>query len=193
VQSEDKFATSGVYLAITNIAALLGIGPSDNIYRGLFDFTLSQEIPDPSISRDQTSTFKSSSNLTYPEVNKSQLSVQVVFEFLYYQSFYSIIQRILHGGKLRGLLPYVHVMLVFIRSLYTLRFRLHSNDNAHNTLDGLLIFERVDWTTLAQFLNHVAQSFPISSRTELLAYKEAFPNDGVPLPEDYMIHGQVWA
>jgi hypothetical protein len=200
VQSEDKFATSGVYLAITNIAALLGLGSSDNIYRRLFDFTLSQEIPGSGTSRDQTSKSKSSSNPTYLEVNNSQLPVQVVLKF-YYQSFNSIIQRTPHGDKVRGLLPYVHVMLVFIASLYTLRSRLHSNDNAHNTLDGLLILDdlltsvSLDWPALAQFLNHVAQSFPdlISSHTESLEYKETFPSNGVPLPEDYMIHGQVWA
>jgi hypothetical protein len=84
-------------------------------------------------------------------------------------------------------------MLVFIKSLHTLRSRLSSDDNATNSLNDILSPDRLDWSALAGFLNHVAKSFPISSRTESFASGETFPTDGVPLLEDYMIRGLVWA
>jgi hypothetical protein len=192
MQSEDNFAASGVPLAVTNIAALLGFGSSDNVYRQFFDSALSQEMLESRPSRDHASAFKSSSISTCPEVNKSQRPVDIVLDFCY-QSFNSIIRRTPHRDALPGLLPYVHIMLVFIKSLYTLRSRLYPDDNAHDTPDDLVISDRLDWSALAQFLNRVAQSFPISSRTESFAYGETFPSDGVPLLEDYMIRGLVWA
>jgi hypothetical protein len=91
------------------------------------------------------------------------------------------------------LLPYIHVMLIFIKSLHTLRSRLSSDDNALDTLDDLLSPDRLDWAALARFLNYTARFFPISSRTESSASGETFPCDGVPLLEDYMIRGLVWA
>jgi hypothetical protein len=192
MQSEDKFAASGVPLAVTNIAALLGFGSSDNVYRQFFDSALSQEMLESRPSRDHASAFKSSSISTCLEVNKSQRPVEIVLDFCY-QSLNSIIRRTPHKDALPGLLPYVHIMLVFIKSLYTLRSRLYPNDDTNNTPDELLISDRLDWSALAQFLNRVAQSFPISSRTETFAYGETFPSDGVPLLEDYMIRGLVWA
>jgi hypothetical protein len=192
MQSEDKFAASGVPLAVTNIAALLGFGSSDNVCRQFVDSALSQEMLESRPSRDHASAFKSSSISTCLEVNKSQRPVEIVLDFCY-QSLNSIIRRTPHKDALPGLLPYVHIMLVFIKSLYTLRSRLYPNDDTNNTPDELLISDRLDWSALAQFLNRVAQSFPISSRTESFAYGETFPSDGVPLLEDYMIRGLVWA
>jgi hypothetical protein len=216
MQSEDKFAASGVPLAVTNIAALLGFGSSNNVYRQLFDSALSQESLESRPSPEDASAFKSSSistcfevknstcpevnnstclgvnNSTCLEVNKSQRPADIVLHFCY-QSFNSIIRRKPHKGALPGLLPFVHIMLVFIKSLYTLRSRLYPDDNAHDTPDDLLTSDRVDWSALARFLNRVAQSFPISSLTQLLAYGETFPSYDVPLLEDYMIRGLVWA
>jgi hypothetical protein len=192
IQSENKFDASGVPLAVANIAALLGFGSSNNVYRQLFDSALSQESLESRPSPEDASAFKSSSISTCLEVNNSQSLVDIVLDFCY-QSFNSIIQRSPQRDALPSLLPYVHIMLVFIKSLYTLRSRLHAEDNAHDTPDDLLNSDRVDWSALAQFLNRVSQYFPISSRTESSAYSETFPSDGVPLLEDYMIRGLVWA
>jgi hypothetical protein len=191
-QSEDKFAAYGVPLAFTNIAALLGFGSSNNVYRQLFDSALSQESLESRPSAEDASAFKSSSISTCLEVNKSERPADIVLHFCY-QSFNCIIRRKPHKDALPGLLPYVHIMLVFIKSLYTLRSRLYADDNAHDTPDDLLTSDLVDWSALARFLNRVAQSFPISSRTQSLAYGETFPSYGVPLLEDYMIRGLVWA
>jgi hypothetical protein len=191
-QTKDNIAVFGVPLAVANISALLGSGSPDNIYRQHFDSALGQDILSSRPSQNHPSTFKLTSNSTSLQVNKAQRPVDFVLDFCY-QSFNSIIRRTPPRESLPGLLPYIHVMLIFIKSLHTLRSRLSSDDNALDTLDDLLSPDRLDWAALARFLNYTARFFPISSRTESSASGETFPCDGVPLLEDYMIRGLVWA
>jgi hypothetical protein len=191
-QSEDNIAAFGVPLAVTNISALLGFGSPDNIYRQHFDSALNQDILSSRPSQNHSLTFKLTSNSTSPKFNKAQRPVESVLDFCY-QSFNSVIRRTPRRDSLPGLLPYIHIMLIFIKSLHTLRSRLSSDDNAHDALDDLLPPDRLDWLALARFLNYTASFFPISSRTEASANGETFPYGGVPLLEDYMIRGLVWA
>jgi hypothetical protein len=190
-QSEDNIAVFGVPLAVTNISALLGFGSPDKIYRQHFDSALNQDILNARPSRDHSSTFKLTTDLTSPEVSKTQRPVDFVLDVCY-QSLNSVIRRTPRREPLPGVLPYIHVMLIFIRSLHTLRSRLSSDHNAHDTLDDILSPDRLDWSALACFLNHTAEFFPISSRTESSANGETFPTNGVPLLEDYIIRGLVW-
>ena len=92
-----------------------------------------------------------------------------------------------------GLLPYVHIMLVYLKCLHILRSRLFFDDNAAEALDDLLSPDRLKWLAFASFLNHIAKFFPLSSRTESFASSETSPNDGVPLLEGYLIRGLGWA
>jgi hypothetical protein len=50
-----------------------------------------------------------------------------------------------------------------------------------------------DWFALSRFLNLIVRAFFISSRTEAYANGDTFSRDGVPLSEEYMIRGLVWA
>lgn len=84
-------------------------------------------------------------------------------------------------------------MLVFLMSTYTLRSRLSIDEESRNKLDELLDPSGLDWFALSQSLNLVVASFPIASRTERYANIEAFPQNGVPLFEDYAIRGLVWS
>jgi hypothetical protein len=190
-QPEDNIDVFGVALAVTNISALLGFGSPDNIYRQHFDSALSQDTSNAGSSQKHTSTFKLTTDSTSPAICKSQRPVDFVLDFCY-QSLNSVIRRTPHRESLPGLLPYIHVMLIFIRSLHTLRSRLSSDHNAHDTLEDLLSPDRLDWSALARFLNHTAKLFSISVRTESSANCKTFPTDGVPLLEDYMIRGLVW-
>jgi hypothetical protein len=172
-QSEDNIAGFGVPLAVTNISALLRFGSPDNIYRQHFDSALSQDMLNDRPSQDHSSTFNLTTDPTSGEVGKAQRPVDFVLDFCH-QSFNSVIRCTPHRESLPGLLPYIHVMLIFIRSLHTLRSRLSSKHNAHDELDDLLSPDRLDWSTLARFLNHTADLFPISSRTESTREKRRF-------------------
>jgi hypothetical protein len=190
-QSEDSIGASGVPLAVTNIAAVLGFGLPNNIYRHLFDTASHQDALDSAASRGNTIAYLSTSNFTPLGIDELLHPAEIVLSFCYH-SFNSIIQRRPNKKNVPSLLPYVHVMLVFIKSLHTLRSRLPSHD-VFNILNDILSPDRLDWSALASFLNHTAKSFPISSRTEFFASGETFPTDGIPLLEDYMIRGLVWA
>ena len=189
-QSEDSIGTFGVPLAVTNIAAVLGFGSLSNVYRHLFDTAHHQDALDSAASRGTASAFQSASSFTPLGINELQHPAETVLGFCYH-SFNSVVRREPNEKDLPSLLPYVHVMLVFIKSLHTLRFRLRFHDVA-NTLNDILSLDRLDWSALASFLNHTAQFFPISSYIESSASRQNFPTDGVPLLEDYMIRGLVW-
>jgi hypothetical protein len=191
-QSEDSMGTIGVPLAVTNIAAMLEFGSPKNIYRQLYDTVLNRDNLDSRTSRGNSSAPPPSSNFTLLGVDKAQRPADIALDFCYH-SFNSIIRRTPRSEDLPGLLPHVHVMLVFIKSLFTLRSRLCPDDNATDTLNDILSTDRLDWSALASFLNHTAKSFPIPSRTESSATDETFPTDGIPLLEDYMMRGLVWA
>jgi hypothetical protein len=191
-QPEDSIGAFGVPLAVTNIAALLEFGSINNVYRQLFDTALNQNILDLRLTQGHFSTLQSTNNFSLLEVDKVQHPADIVLDFCYL-SFNSIIRRTPRRENLPSLLPYVHVMLVFFKSIHTLRSRLFSDDNATETLNDLLSPDRLDWTALASFLNHIAKFYPVSSRTEFSASGETFPSDGIPLLEDYMIRGLVWA
>lgn len=190
-QSEDSIGAFGVPLAVTNIAALLGFGASNNVYRQLFDTARNQDTL-RATARGQSSALQSASTFTSLGNNNPQRPAEIVLDFCYH-SFNSIIRRTPRRENLPSLLPYVHVMLVFIKSLHTLRSRLPSDDNATKHLNDILSPDRLDWSALANFLNHIAKFYPVSSRTESSASGETFPIDGIPLLEDYMIRGLVWA
>jgi hypothetical protein len=191
-QSEDSTGVFGVPLAVTNISALLGFGSSNDVFRHLFDAALKIDTLDSKLPRGHSSGLQSISSFTALGNDKLQRPAEIILDFCYH-SFNSIIRRTPRKENLPALLPYVHVMLVFIKSLHTLRSRLSSDDNASDILNDILSPERLDWSALASFLNHIAKFFPVSSRTESFASGEIFPPNGIPLLEDYMIRGLVWA
>ena len=191
-QSENSIGAFGVPLAVTNISALLGFGSSNNVYRHWFDTALNQDTLDSKLPRGHSAGLQSASGFTALGFDELQRPAEIILDFCYH-SFNSIIRRTPRRENLPTLLPYVHVMLVFIKSLHTLRSRLSSDDNATNTLNDILSPDRLDWSALASFLNHIAKFFSVSSRTESFASGETFPTDGIPLLEDYMIRGLVWA
>jgi hypothetical protein len=164
-QPEETIGTLGVPLAVTNTIALLGFGSTENIYRQLFDSALGQDVLDPGSPQSRSPVSRSTENATSLNVDRFQRPADSGLDFCY-GSFNSILRREPCKQMLPGLLPYVHVMLVFIKSLHTLRSRLRSHDIATGILDGDLPPDRLDWSALASFLNHIAKSFSILPCTE---------------------------
>lgn len=190
-QPDSKIATFGVPFAVTNIAALLGFGTPVNVLRQLYDSALHRDAFASRPSRNHASKFQLPDHFTFQDPRSAQYPAISVIDF-FFRSFNNIIRRRPKGDSLAGLLPCVHTTLVFISSINTLRSRLRDNLSIH-TLDNLLNFGSLDWSALSQFLNLIAKSFPITSRTEAFAQSGMFPRDGIPLLEDYMIRGLEWA
>lgn len=199
-QPDQKFACYGVHLAITNIAAVLGYGSPDNVLRHLFDFALNKEIPAsrPSKQRCIPPTHELISGLAL-------LQLETLFapavDFCY-RSFNTIIRRTPGKDSMQCLLPFVHTMLVFLTSVETIRTHLSTSStnnknsqgkpkSVQDTLDTLLS-SKLNWSALSAFLNLTASAYPITAHLEALADTSAFPSDGRPLLEDYMMRGLVW-
>jgi hypothetical protein len=178
-QPDEKFATYGVSLAVTNIAALLGYGSPDNVLRQLFDSAQNKKVQAsrPSKQLDISSD---------PETPSSS-----VVDFCHH-SFNAIVRRT-PGSKdsLQFLLPFAHTMLVFFSSIKMLQPLSSSSAANENTFDTL-ISNKLDWSALSAFLNLTASLYPITSKIEDSADSGTFPTHGSPLLEDYMIRGLVW-
>jgi hypothetical protein len=178
-QPDEKFATYGVSLAVTNIAALLGYGSPDNVLRQLFDSAQNKKVQAsrPSKQLDISSD---------PETPSSS-----VVDFCHH-SFNAILRRT-PGSKdsLQFLLPFAHTMLVFFSSIKMLQPLSSSSAANENTFDTL-ISNKLDWSALSAFLNLTASLYPITSKIEDSADTGTFPTHGSPLLEDYMIRGLVW-
>ena len=189
-QTDEKFATYGVSLAVTNIAALLGYGSPGNRLRQLFDSARNKSALASRPSK-QHGISSSLQLLNDSSLFDSETPISPVVNFCYH-SFNTIIRRT-PGDKesLQCLLPFVHTMLVFFSSIET----LHTQDKHSfaNTLDTLFSSKELDWSALSAFLNLTASIYPITAHLEAFADTNTFPTDGHPLLEDYMIRGLVWA
>jgi len=198
-QTDEKFATYGVSLAVTNIAALFGYGSPDNLLRQLFDTALNKPTlaSRPSKQHGITSSFLL---LDDPTLLNSEMPSSPVIKFCYH-SFNTIVRRTPKDKKsLQFLLPFVHTMLVFFSGIETLKTYATSEtaeENSNQTtplhmLDTLFPSNEVDWSALSAFLNLIASTYPITDHMEAFEGTGIFPTDGHPLPEDYMIRGLVW-
>ncbi|KAF2185526.1 hypothetical protein K469DRAFT_687853 [Zopfia rhizophila CBS 207.26] len=95
---------------------------------------------------------------------------------LAFTTFRLVLQRV--GDE--NVLPHVHVMLVFLLSLTAIPYDCPS------------VLDNVPWEYLALFLNKLAKSEKLKS----LVQNTSFPHRGQsvrPLPEDYVVQGQVWS
>jgi len=200
-QTDKEFATYGVPLAVTNIAALFGYGSPDSLLRQLFDSALNKPslVSRPSKQRCITSSFPLLQN---PTLFNSETPSSPVIDFCY-QSFNTVIRRTPGDKKsLQFLLPFVHIMLVFLSSLESLKTHASSttaDETSDRTirsqvLDTLLSSkdQSLDWSDLTAFLNLTASAYPITADMEAFADSNTFPTHGHPLLEDYMIRGLVW-
>ncbi|KAL5371330.1 hypothetical protein DPSP01_014338 [Paraphaeosphaeria sporulosa] len=80
----------------------------------------------------------------------------------------------------QNVLPHVHVLLAFLSTFASIKYVAHFND-------------RAPWTELVSFLNTLLKS---EHRSERILPGPIFPADradSLPLPEDYLIRGQIWS
>lgn len=192
-QSSAKFAVYGVSLAVTNIAALFGFGVPENVHRQLYESALNRESLDSRPSQEDTLTPQSSTDNLLIDLKRAQRPLDSAYDFCFHV-FNITIRRAKSRDSLCDFLPHVHITLIFLNSISTLRSRLTSDEtHIYTTEANLFDTTMVDWTALSHFLNIVANFYPIASRTESFADGQMFPKDGSPLHEDYLIRGLVWS
>jgi hypothetical protein len=187
----------GVYIAVTNITAWFGYGIGLNILREAFLTRLSQISSQEHTSTQQPSTSAAGQQkYPVPTINKqdvtsglSALASDFIFskaQSLTYDTLALVLRRI--GDK--HVLPHVHVMLSFFSSIA-------SGENVTHLID------HAPWVELTTFLNTLIKTETQQNRInniDAVLSKPIFPTGGknnrgdeLPLPEDYMIRGLIWA
>lgn len=178
-----KWKEQGVFTAVANIAAFFQYGAQDDRLRQSYD----QTYQPPQIAKvesehnqDDMESITRQHEHTLPEALPTHLPYAADVTF----SIFSVALRRIGD---RNVLPHIHVLMVFVRSLSFL------TDTAGTSIHGLL--QGVPWVELAHFLNTLSRLEPINERVQSAGLGGRFlrsDGDTKPLPEDYLIRGMVW-
>ncbi|KAH8704679.1 hypothetical protein GQ44DRAFT_629914 [Phaeosphaeriaceae sp. PMI808] len=200
-----KWKEQGVYIAVTNISGWFDYGVDDNALRQVFLTQLYEKAKNSPPLEEQlrTASPADQQDPTPPVVPEQELLTKVTSLFsqphfahakcLTNDTFALVLRRI--GDK--NVLPHVHIMLSFLTTF------------AANTYVSHLLAD-TPWAELAAFLNmlvktenqiHNQGQMPNVNQTQninTLFSSTVFPNDGersdeLPLPEDYLVRGLIWA
>ena len=88
----------------------------------------------------------------------------------------------------KNVLAHVHILLAFLVTLADIH-SLHAsmqNEYVHGILD------RVPWLELCSYTSTLANSEEFGSRFKTTSFLQPERGDVGPLPEDYLLRGQVW-
>ncbi|KAF1847404.1 uncharacterized protein K460DRAFT_57815 [Cucurbitaria berberidis CBS 394.84] len=199
-----KWKEQGVYIAVTNVAGWFDYGVDDNALRQVFLTQLyekSKNSPPSNPDEIRTASPADQQDPMPPSITESEipskvntLSSQPTFvnaQSITHDTFALVLRRI--GDK--NVLPHVHIMLSFLTTFATSKYVSH-------------LLADSPWAELVAFLNtlvktenqiHVqSQSRSQAQDLNTLLSADVFPGDGeradeLPLPEDYLVRGLIWA
>ncbi|KAI8942051.1 hypothetical protein NX059_000153 [Plenodomus lindquistii] len=197
-----KWKEQGVYIAVTNVAGGFEYGVEENALRQVFLTELQEKAKTaPPNLEDNIRTASPADQQepaapSIPEVNLSEkledLADQPTFQAaksLTNETFALVLRRI--GDK--NVLPHVHIMLSYLTTF------------AANKYVSYLLAD-VPWAELAAFLNTLvktesqlqSQNPTQAQNIDMLLSADVFPGvgervDELPLPEDYLVRGLIWA
>jgi hypothetical protein len=200
-----KWKEQGVYIAVTNVSGWFDYGVDDNIFRQVFLTELCEKAKISPASDEQlrTASPADQQDPTPPSVPENELlsKVNTVTEQPHFSqaktltndTFALVLRRI--GDK--NVLPHVHIMLSFLTTFAASPYVSH-------------LLSDTPWLELVAFLNTLvktenqiqnqsqAQNTSQPQNIDTLFSSPVFPNDGertdeLPLPEDYLVRGLIWA
>ena len=199
-----KWKEQGVYIAVTNIAAWFDYGVDDNALRQVFLTRLYEKAKNSPHTNPEdicTASPADQQDPIPPSIPESEipskvnaLSSQPTFvnaKSITNDTFALVLRRI--GDK--NVLPNVHIMLSFLTTFAASKYVSH-------------LLSDTPWAELVAFLNTLVktehqiqnqspgQPQTLDINTVLAA--DVFPADGergdeLPLPEDYLVRGLIWA
>lgn len=189
---DSKVGVYGVPMAILNITALFDFGSPDNFLRQILDFAAFEGSVESDVPRNYADAKQSAYILTSAAaaVDRLPSPFLCVSDFCV-RCFNKIIQCASGVDTFPFLLPYVHVMLVFVWVISQLRVR-RIDDDLCSMLEKLLGLDKLDWEKLIVLLNRVAEMHPLPSVPGPPTRVNCVPNGEIWLPEDHMMRGLVW-
>jgi hypothetical protein len=200
-----KWKEQGAYIALTNVSGWFNYGVDDNAFRQVFltELVEKAKTSPPAEEQLRTASPADQQDPTPPSVPENALLSTVnalctqphfsAATRLTYETFALVLRRI--GDK--NVLPHVHIMLSFLTTFAASPYIAH-------------LLADTPWPELVAFLNTLVktgsqiqnqsqtQNVTQSQNTDTLFATQVFPNDGeksdeLPLPEDYLIRGLIWA
>ncbi len=175
-----KWKEQGVYMVVTNIAALFEYGLAEAIFSQMFT-TARQGLGEPG----ETVTNETAQETPIDTIPHSPTEVITASSLLTISSAsyltFSILKLALQRTGDKNVLPHVHVSLVFLLSISPLQHAMRH------------IEKDVPWTEIGSFLNTLAKSHKIGPRSEEPHFPQPEKGVGRPLPEDFAINGQIWS
>lgn len=194
-QQPSRLREFGAFLAVTNIAALFGLGDTSNFLWQMYMAAINLSVQSKRSSADRITASRTP---TPPPSHSLASSMR------FWSSTFALIVRLPVVNNeddrcsLRDCLPYVNVMLVWLHSLISLQTRLSTPESpAVLAIDiGVLA-----WDSLASFLNLLALQENVSTKLLESARHGVFTplhigqlsGDATALAEDHIIRGLVWA
>ncbi|KAH9866590.1 hypothetical protein J1614_008282 [Plenodomus biglobosus] len=197
-----KWKEQGVYIAVTNVAAGFQYGVNENALRQVFLTELQEKAKTSPSNLEEnlrTASPADQQDPTPPSVEAaalptaiSDLTKQATFinaKAITNETFALVLRRI--GDK--NVLPHVHIMLSYLTTF------------ASNKYVSYLLND-TPWAELVAFLNTLVktenqlqtQNQALAANIDTLLAADVFPEvgertDELPLPEDYLIRGLIWA
>ncbi|KIV98351.1 uncharacterized protein PV09_09809 [Verruconis gallopava] len=191
-----EWRVQGVWVIVSLLGALFDYG-NDSPLRRVFELgfhQLAQQARDKS-QADQSASFDPQhaqsdgdtvmENLNVPTTVDSESKIAFEHALKFYTSVVTSVLRRL-GDE--NVLPFVHILLAFLLSLIQLK-SLDSRIKSSYIVKTILA--RVPLGELCSFLNILARSDSADARYETKTFIRG--EDSIPLPEDHLIRGQVWA
>jgi hypothetical protein len=187
-----KWKEQGVYIAVTNIAGLFEYGSETSILRQLLQFHAKQVGRSTPSSRasspsdDELSRASSPVDVdSHPAISEAQIPSKLAeltddltfvrARDLTFSTLKLVLQRI--GDK--NVLPHIHVLLSFLSSFASVRYVAP-------------LIHQAPWAEIVLFLNTLLKTEAPQQLT-LSVFPSSDQNDHRPLPEDYLIRGQIWS
>jgi hypothetical protein len=185
-----RWKEQGTYIGVTNIAALFGYGSEVSVLRKMFDSYLRSlnsrhsqpvNVQDDS-SHGPTAPSTPPSDTFEDSLPPLDLTLDLTDTFtnarrLTFAVFRLVLQRL--GDN--NVYPHIHIIMSFLYSLTRLPY------------DVSIILEEVPWNELALFLNTLARVDNSLTAAQLSSFPQSQDRDRRPLPEDYLIQGQIWS
>ncbi|CAN9439305.1 unnamed protein product [Alternaria alternata] len=198
-----KWKEQGVYIAVTNIAGWFEYGMNENFLRQAFLTQIYKQAQESLQSADEdkirTASPADQQNPTQPSISEQELHKGLAelpndatfmnAKLITNETFALVLRRI--GDK--NVLPHVHIMLAFLDSFAS---SIYVSDLLANT----------PWAELVAFLNTLVktenqiqtQSNNQTQNIDMVLTSNMFPGEGeredeLPLPEDYLVRGLIWA
>lgn len=175
-----KWKEHGVFVAVTNIAALFEYGLAQAIFTQAFTKAKqSSGGPEETVTKDTQQ--ESHINIVDQSSAESDTAASAITVHKSSYLTFSILKLALQRTGDKNILPHAHVCLVFLLSLSAVRHAMN------------YVERDVPWNEIASFLNALAKSNEIDSRSEDSQFPQPEKGVGRPLPEDFAINGQIWS